>query len=197
MPENETIVPTDSALRRAGDGINLNAAEAETLLHAWGEEPERLQAAASRVRDAGLEQAGRPGIITYSAASVEPWLDPRMLPHVRGPELEALAELADQMRADTVGDAVGYVVNRNINFTNVCSTGCRCCAFAQRHTDPDTYTLSEKTVAELEEKITAVGCTPAQRTTTYGTPTEGRRAAARKYAHLCYRATAKPLKGPA
>ena len=45
-------------------------------------------------------------------------------------------------RRDVVGDDVTYVVNRNINFTNVCYTGCRFCAFAQRRTDADAFTLS-------------------------------------------------------
>ena len=58
------------------------------------------------------------------------------------PELDALAALADDLRRDVVGDDVTYVVNRNINFTNVCYTGCRFCAFAQRRTDADAYTLS-------------------------------------------------------
>ncbi|MDB6078057.1 MAG: 7,8-didemethyl-8-hydroxy-5-deazariboflavin synthase subunit CofG, partial [Akkermansiaceae bacterium] len=70
MSESESFVPTTSAirraLRRADDGVVLNAVEAETLLHARGEDLERLLAAASRVRDAGLERAGRPGVITYS-----------------------------------------------------------------------------------------------------------------------------------
>src|SRR5487761_1008271 len=58
------------------------------------------------------------------------------------PELDALAALADAIRADVSGDDVTYVVNRNINCTNVCYTGCRFCAFAQRRTDADAYTLS-------------------------------------------------------
>jgi hypothetical protein len=49
-----------------------------------------------------------------------------------GVELEALARAADEVRAERVGDTVTYVVNRNLNFTNVCYTGCRFCAFAQR-----------------------------------------------------------------
>ncbi|HMA45937.1 MAG TPA: 5-amino-6-(D-ribitylamino)uracil--L-tyrosine 4-hydroxyphenyl transferase CofH, partial [Frankiaceae bacterium] len=60
----------------------------------------------------------------------------------QGPALEALCRLADEVRRDTVGDVVTYVVNRNINFTNVCYTGCRFCAFAQRRSDADAYTLS-------------------------------------------------------
>jgi FO synthase len=65
-----------------------------------------------------------------------------------GPELEALTALADDVRRAVNGDEVTYVVNRNINFTNVCYTGCRFCAFAQRRTDPDAYTLSVEDVAE-------------------------------------------------
>ena len=53
-----------------------------------------------------------------------------------------LAALADELRRDAAGDDVTYVVTRNINFTNVCYTGCRFCAFAQRRTDADAYTLS-------------------------------------------------------
>ena len=59
-----------------------------------------------------------------------------------GADLDALCALADDVRADVNGDDVTYVVNRNINFTNVCYTGCRFCAFAQRRTDADAYTLS-------------------------------------------------------
>ena len=68
MASTESFVPSESALRRtlrrAEDGVTLNAVEAETLLHARGDHLERLLVAASRVRDAGLEQAGRPGVIT-------------------------------------------------------------------------------------------------------------------------------------
>ncbi|HSI26761.1 MAG TPA: bifunctional FO biosynthesis protein CofGH [Aeromicrobium sp.] len=59
-----------------------------------------------------------------------------------GPDLDAICRLADDLRRDAVGDDVTYVVNRNINFTNVCYTGCRFCAFAQRKTDADAYSLS-------------------------------------------------------
>ncbi|MFX0575757.1 bifunctional FO biosynthesis protein CofGH [Nocardia nepalensis] len=65
-----------------------------------------------------------------------------------GPALEALAALADQLRRDVNGDDVTYVVNRNINFTNICYTGCRFCAFAQRKGDADAFTLSMDEVAD-------------------------------------------------
>ncbi|MGH9168983.1 MAG: 7,8-didemethyl-8-hydroxy-5-deazariboflavin synthase CofG, partial [Acidimicrobiia bacterium] len=64
-----------------------------------------------------------------------------------GPALEALCRVADELRQATVGDEVTYVVNRNINFTNVCYVGCRFCAFAQREADPESYTLTLREVA--------------------------------------------------
>ncbi len=76
-----------------------------------------------------------------------------------GPGLAAVAALADQLRADTVGDEVTYVVNRNINFTNICYTGCRFCAFAQRATDADAYTLSMEQVADRVREARADGAT--------------------------------------
>ncbi|MGH3462459.1 MAG: bifunctional FO biosynthesis protein CofGH [Kribbellaceae bacterium] len=76
-----------------------------------------------------------------------------------GPALDQLTEVADQLRKATVGDVVTYVVNRNINFTNVCYTGCRFCAFAQRRTDADAYSLSMDEVANRAEEAWVVGAT--------------------------------------
>jgi FO synthase len=49
----------------------------------------------------------------------------------RGPEVAAVAEVADSLRAATVGDVVTWVANRNINYTNVCTFKCRFCAFSK------------------------------------------------------------------
>jgi FO synthase len=76
-----------------------------------------------------------------------------------GAELDALAALADGLRRDAVGDDVTYVVDRNINFTNVCYTGCRFCAFAQRRTDADAYTLSLAQVGDRAEEAWQAGAT--------------------------------------
>jgi FO synthase len=76
-----------------------------------------------------------------------------------GPALDELCRLADGLRRDAVGDDVTYVVNRNINFTNVCYVGCRFCAFAQRETDADAYTLSLDEVGHRAEQAWAVGAT--------------------------------------
>jgi FO synthase len=76
-----------------------------------------------------------------------------------GEALDAVGAFADALRQDAAGDEVTYVVNRNINFTNVCYTGCRFCAFAQRRTDADAYTLSLEQVGERAEQAWAVGAT--------------------------------------
>jgi 7,8-didemethyl-8-hydroxy-5-deazariboflavin synthase CofH subunit len=49
----------------------------------------------------------------------------------RGPDVAAVAELADDLRARVVGDTVTWVANRNINYTNVCTFKCRFCAFSK------------------------------------------------------------------
>ncbi|MCU1656248.1 MAG: Radical domain protein [Pseudonocardiales bacterium] len=79
--------------------------------------------------------------------------------HADGVELDAIAALADALRHDAVGDDVTYIVNRNINFTNVCYTGCRFCAFAQRRTDADAYTLSLDEVGRRAEEAWQLGAT--------------------------------------
>jgi FO synthase len=85
--------------------------------------------------------------------------DALALLYADGAELDAVTQLADQLRASTVGEAVTYVVNRNINFTNVCYTGCRFCAFAQRRTDADAYTLSLEEVGTRAEEAWQLGAT--------------------------------------
>jgi 7,8-didemethyl-8-hydroxy-5-deazariboflavin synthase CofH subunit/7,8-didemethyl-8-hydroxy-5-deazariboflavin synthase CofG subunit len=49
----------------------------------------------------------------------------------RGPEVAAVADVADELRARAVGDVVTWVSNRNINYTNVCTFKCRFCAFSK------------------------------------------------------------------
>jgi len=81
------------------------------------------------------------------------------LANADGAGLEALVALADRLRRDTVGDDVTYVVNRNINFTNICYTGCRFCAFAQRKGDADAFTLSAQEVADRAWEAHVAGAT--------------------------------------
>jgi FO synthase len=110
--------------------------------------PQRFDA---DVRDA-LRQAERdPAGLSDDAALA--------LLHADGAELDALAKLADDLRKDTVGDDVTYVVTRNVNFTNVCYTGCRFCAFAQRRTDADAYSLSMSQIGDRVDEAWQAGAT--------------------------------------
>jgi FO synthase len=76
-----------------------------------------------------------------------------------GPALDELCRTADEVRRAAVGDEVTYVVNRNINFSNVCYVGCRFCAFAQRERDADAYRLSTEQVADRAQQAWEAGAT--------------------------------------
>jgi len=65
--------------------------------------------------------------------------DGLLLARARRHELEALVLTADEVRRRRVGDVITYVVNRNINFTNVCFVGCRFCAFSRAPREKDAY----------------------------------------------------------
>lgn len=81
----------------------------------------------------------------------------------RGPEVLAVAEAADALRADVVGDAVTYVRNRNINYTNVCTFKCRFCGFAKGPLSLNLrgrpYLLSLDDVAARAGEAWEAGCT--------------------------------------
>ncbi|KAB7837988.1 bifunctional FO biosynthesis protein CofGH [Streptomyces mobaraensis] len=111
-----------------------------------GMAPERLD---GDVRAALKQAADDPTRLTDAEALA--------LLHADGPALDALCGIADDLRRATVGDDVTYIVTRNINFTNVCYTGCRFCAFAQRRTDADAYTLSLDQVADRAQQAWEVG----------------------------------------
>ncbi|MET7417615.1 bifunctional FO biosynthesis protein CofGH [Dactylosporangium sp. NPDC005555] len=77
--------------------------------------------------------------------------------NVDGEGLEVLTRIADDLRREAVGDDITYVINRNINFSNVCYVGCRFCAFAQRERDADAYRLSYEEVADRAEEAWHAG----------------------------------------
>src|SRR6202521_257892 len=75
-----------------------------------------------------------------------------VLATTEGSSLEALVAVADEMRRETVGEAITYVVNRNINFTNVCFVGCSFCGFGRGPGAADAYSLSfEEVVRRARE----------------------------------------------
>jgi FO synthase subunit 2 len=70
----------------------------------------------------------------------------------KGSELLAMTAAADYLRSQTVGDTVTYVINRNINFTNVCVKGCGFCAFSRGHLAEEGYFLpSEEIIRRARE----------------------------------------------
>ena len=74
--------------------------------------------------------------------------------HCEGNDLAALVRTADHVRAMDVGPVVTYVVNRNINFTNVCFVGCQFCAFARHRKDADARTDDLDTLlAKVQDAI--------------------------------------------
>jgi FO synthase len=68
--------------------------------------------------------------------------DGALLLRTQGADFQALLRAADRARAADKGDDVTYVVNRNINFTNVCYVGCTYCGFSRHSDDPDAYDRS-------------------------------------------------------
>jgi 7,8-didemethyl-8-hydroxy-5-deazariboflavin synthase CofH subunit len=76
-----------------------------------------------------------------------------------GSALEALVAVADGMRQQTVGDAITYVVNRNINFTNVCFVGCSFCGFGRGPAAADAYSLSFEEVVRRAREAWERGAT--------------------------------------
>jgi FO synthase len=120
---------------------------AEAAGHVSGAYASRGGAFATALRAAERDPAGVSDEQAYALVTAD------------GADLDAVCRLADDLRRDTVGDEVTYVVNRNINFTNVCYVGCRFCAFAQRRTDADAFSLSLEQVADRAEEAWHVGAT--------------------------------------
>jgi FO synthase len=165
------------------DTIGRSADRREDFSEVYGDweilsERTRLAADASAISTAGPAPAGapaesapaapavaRPGEVAAALRQAE--RDPAGLTDDQavallgadGADLDTLAALADGLRREVNGDDVTFVVTRNINFTNVCYTGCRFCAFAQRRTDADAYTLSLDQIGDRAEEAWAAGAT--------------------------------------
>jgi FO synthase len=124
---------------------------------------DEVAALGSLTRAAGRSAAGSRSIGTTLARAAQgrPIDDAAALAlfAAEGRDLDRLCRVADDLRHDAVGDEVTYVINRNINFTNVCYVGCRFCAFAQREVDPESYTLTLDQVADRAEEAWLVGAT--------------------------------------
>jgi len=82
-----------------------------------------------------------------------------LLGDVDGDDLLGLLVAADALRRDLVGDLVSYIVNRNINFTNVCFVGCKFCAFSRGPREADTYFLTLEQMALKAQEAWDLGAT--------------------------------------
>jgi FO synthase len=98
-----------------------------------------------------LVAAGQGGELSFDQAL--------QLATAEGPALDALIVAADALRRETVGDAITYVVNRNINFTNVCFVGCSFCGFARGPGAPDAFSHSAKEVVRKTREAWERGAT--------------------------------------
>src|SRR5687768_12074254 len=81
------------------------------------------------------------------------------LAHTTGRDLQALTIAADEMRRRQAGDTVTFVVNRNINFTNVCIKHCTFCAFSRDHREEEGYLLPMEEVVRRAREAWDMGAT--------------------------------------
>src|SRR5438045_3861292 len=81
------------------------------------------------------------------------------LAFAEGDDLLGLLVAADILRCELAGNIVTYVVNRNINFTNICFVGCKFCAFSRGPREADTYFLNPEQVADKALEASQLGAT--------------------------------------
>jgi FO synthase len=77
----------------------------------------------------------------------------------RSEVIEEMRTAADELRAELAGETATFVVNRNINFTNVCVVGCAFCGFGQGKRSPDAYLVSEDDFAARVQEAIDFGAT--------------------------------------
>ena len=126
-----------------------------SLMEPW----ERIEAVV--LNDAPLDRVldrAAPAIrrtLDHALARVPPTVaEGEALLSAEGDDLTALVRVADAVRAADVGDRVTYVVNRNINFTNVCFVNCHFCAFKRQRWEEDAYTHGvAQVLAKVEEAV--------------------------------------------
>jgi len=113
----------------------------------WQQALARATPPTARVLEAGLE--GRE--LDFAGGMT--------LATVKGSDLLALVKVADEMRRRKVGDHITYVVNRNLNFTNICIVGCGFCGFSRGPKAKDAYFHSTETLLAKAREGVALGAT--------------------------------------
>ena len=82
-----------------------------------------------------------------------------VLANAEGDDVLGLLVAANMLRREVAGNIVTYVVNRNINFTNICFVGCKFCAFSRGPREPDTYFLTMEEIAQRTREASERGAT--------------------------------------
>ena len=82
-----------------------------------------------------------------------------VLANAEGDDVLGLLVAANMLRRELAGNIVTYVVNRNINFTNICFVGCKFCAFSRGPREPDTYFLTMEEIAQRTREASERGAT--------------------------------------
>jgi 7,8-didemethyl-8-hydroxy-5-deazariboflavin synthase CofH subunit len=118
----------------------LDKAELENFSNlSWTQVASRVSSGIRKSLERVLE-TGDGGTLTATEAVA--------LAQAAGDDLLGLLTAADLLRQNLVGDVVTYVLNRNINFTNVCFVGCKFCAFSRGPRESDAYFLTLEQVAK-------------------------------------------------
>jgi 7,8-didemethyl-8-hydroxy-5-deazariboflavin synthase CofH subunit len=81
------------------------------------------------------------------------------LAHSDGDDILGLLVTANLLRSELMGNIVTYVVNRNINFTNICFVGCKFCAFSRGPRESDTYFFTPEQVGGKAVEAWQLGAT--------------------------------------
>ena len=107
---------------------------------------------------AGVRGALETALEAEDGGAISP-VQQRMLALAQGDDLLGVLCAANRLRGQLVGDVVTYVVNRNINFTNVCFVGCKFCAFSRGPREADAYFLGLEEVARRTREARERGAT--------------------------------------
>ena len=126
-------------------------AQSEQSGQNWGKNLESVISALKPETAAVLDRALSGEDITVEEAVV--------LFETEGKEYNALVMTADELRRRTVGDIVTYVVNRNINFTNVCIKRCGFCAFSRDFRQEEGYLLPVEEIIRRAKEAWNYGAT--------------------------------------
>src|SRR5579863_2856598 len=151
--------PCDRAARACDAGRDRVHRRPSVNLEFWRNYVDEIEAAPV---DALLAKATAPVRNALVRALEKKELTPEeglLLYTAQGDDLRATVKCADIARADDVGNEVTYVVNRNINFTNICFVGCQFCGFKRQRWESDAYDHSDETIVAKVADAVARGAT--------------------------------------